>query len=373
MDGVINGMIVTDYTNPSRGLLVASSLGSQKFTEALDSYSQIFTDILVSKNNTKNGIDICWENGNIYYCNYDTGLVKKIAYDGTEIAELQLVNPVVLSIIQYSSEMQVNVTYPPQEEQGCWIADKGTGKIIKTDSDLNILYELSGLTNPVAIKNTSTGGCCYADDGVAVVKVLSSNGTVLATKNYSDFTPNAIDKVLEIATTTRLGRELWILARDSSDKLEKIYGLDINLVAWVTNPISPTGDTDIFSSSSYEEEMHVGGIDVDKQSGNDQFLYITGGNSEKAWVLKYDSAAANKIAEQTYHNITYPYIIKVVQAFSSSSLYILEDTSKWDEFGYGSSSSSSSSSSTSYIENWSSSSTSYFVNWSSSSSSSSSI
>jgi len=42
-----------------------------------------------------------------------------------------------------------------------------------------------------------------------------------------------------------------------------------------------------------------------------------------------------------------PYVIKAIQGMGSDSLYVLEDSSKWDDYGYGSSSSIDSSSSSS--------------------------
>ena len=64
--------------------------------------------------------------GNIYYANYDGGYVRKVKYDGTEIAVLALTNPYMVSVIQNSTAMNSVVTDPPQDDQGCY--DRGSGQ-----------------------------------------------------------------------------------------------------------------------------------------------------------------------------------------------------------------------------------------------------
>jgi hypothetical protein len=136
----------------------------------------------------------------------------------------------------------------------------------------------------------------------------------------------------------------WILARDAVDGLEKLYRFGYDFVQ-LSSAITPINMESSSSSEGYIEEMHVSAIDVDRQSSPNYFVYVIGGNSHKSWIQKYD-ASGNYVDSNMYHDITFCYDVKVVQAYGSSSLYLLEDTTKWDEFGYGSSSSSSSSSST---------------------------
>jgi hypothetical protein len=332
-----------NITNPydiKQGLMIISPSGSQKYTEALDSYSQILTDLYVSNsNNNRYCIDSCWESGNIYYANYDEGNVKKIKYDGTEIASLTLTNPFMVSVIQNSSSMNSTVTYPPQEDLGCWIADKGTGKIIKTDKDLNIVAELSGITNPVGLKADIDGGCYIVEEhtlptiGGNLIKI-SSTAEIMAIKDYSAFSPvvtTFIDMAIDMISSNEW---IWFCAND------KIYSLNYNNgdlnQQFVLDPFAP--DTDNSSSSSESEEKHLGAIDVDRRIPGD--LYVSGGNSSQALILKYSSGSL--VASKTYYDISFPYIVKVIQGMGSDSLYILEDSAKWDDYGYGSSSSSSS-------------------------------
>ena len=336
-------MNITNPYNPKQGLMIISPSGSQKYTERLDSYSQIFTDLYVSVYNNANKycIDSCWESGNIYYANYDEGYVKKIQYDGTVIATLNLTSPFMVSVIQNSIAMNSTVTYPPQDDQGCWIADKGTGKIIKTDKNLNILYTYSGMANPICIKADIDGGCLIVE-GSRLIQI-SSSAELIVIKPYTDFNP-VVTNFIDLAVDS--GDWIWFCAND------KLYNLmyDASLIQLVQQfVIDPLGTDDPFSSSSSEvfseEEEHLAAIDVDRNVPLIQrYLYVTGGNSYKSFILKYASGAL--VDSKQYYDMSFPYVIKVVQGMGSDSLYVLEDSAKWDEYGYGSSSSSSSSSST---------------------------
>ena len=350
---------ITDYFDVNQGVSVLSSGGIRRFTEALDSYSQLYTSLITSNNATKHSVDSCWESGNIY-CINDSGCVKKITFDGTVLASLQLSNPVAVSVRQYSSIMQENITYPPQDDKGCWIADNGTGKIIKTDKDLNILKEYSGVSGAFCLEATGDGGCFVAErrlvggSYLGSVFKLDTDMNLIATKDFTEFTTTIqnIDRVV-----VDVNNKLWVLGDDI------LFNLSISssntIVEWFA--IDILGANDPFSSSSSDEEMHVGDIDVDKSSGNNQYIYVTGGNSSKAFVLKYNQSGINK-GEMVYYNIGFPYVVQVVQGIESSSLYLLSDPYKWDQYGYGSSSSSelysSSSSSSSELYSLSSSSSS---------------
>jgi len=327
-------MVITDYYNPSKGLAVISQDGLQKYTEALDSYSQIFATIYTSSNNNRFAIDSAWESGYIYYADYDSGYVKKIEFDGTAIASLALTNPVGLSVMQYAAQMSASVSNPPQSDNGCWIMDAGEGEIVKTDNELNVLVEVTGITDPVGIVSNIDGGCYVMDDGSSALIKLSPAGATLTTLDYADFDP-AMVQFRDMALDAN--GILWITGDDRLYSF--VYSNELIQQRFVINPL---GSDILFSSSSSEnnEEMHIGGIDVDRNSTN-QLVYVSGGNSEKAWIAKYNSSGVNK-GEETYYDLSYPYVIKVVQGLNSECLYILEDPEKWDEFGYGSSSSSSS-------------------------------
>lgn len=365
-------MNITQHFDFDRGLAVISPQGLQKYTERLDSYSQILTQLYVSSANNINKycIDSCWESGNIYYVSYDNGYVKKIQFDGTEIASLSLVNPLMVSVIQYSTGMSVTVNFPPQNDQGCWIADKGSGKIIKTDNNLNIMAELEGIDNPVALIADIDGGCYVVEEhtfpsvGGNLIKV-SSDAEVLGVKPYSSFSPSVV-KFIDIAVDS--AGWVWFCADDKLFNLTYSSG-QLNQ-QYVLNPL---GSDDPFSSSSsepfIEETKHIGSIDTDRNNLS-RHLYVAGGNGSEAFILKYNPESGSLLARKQYYDISFPYIVKVVQGMGSDSLYILEDSAKWDDYGYGSSSSSSSSSSTEWKSSSSSSSKSSSTSESSSSSSS---
>ena len=352
-------MDITSHFSPSQGLTIISTSGSQKYPDKLDSYSSITTSIRCSifNKNNKFCMDSCWESENIYYANYDTGYVKKVNFSGTELASLALTTPYMVSVIQDSSSMNTVVTYPPQEDKGCWIAD-ADGTIIKTDNQLNVLYQLSGITNATGIIADLDGGCYVAGTYLGSNRLikLSTTATVLATKPYASFSP-AVSNFIEMSLD--VSNNLWFTANDKIYSVRYQNGQIISLLPSPLDPISLLPPS--------VEEYHIGGTDVDRNSLL-QYLYVTVGNGLKSYIIKYDQDGT-PIASQLYTDIVYPYIIKVVQGLASTSLYILEDSAKWDDYGYGSSSSSSSSS---YIENWSSSSSSSSSSSESSSSESSS-
>jgi len=331
-------MEITDYFNVDRGLSIPSPGGTRRVTEAIDSYSQLYTDLVSNGDATKHCIDSCWESGNIYFATSD-GYVKKIAFDGTVLASLELTNPVAVSVMQYASVMQTNVTYPPQDDKGCWIADNGTGKVLRTDKDLNVVAEYSGLTGVICLEADNDGGCFIAENSVGSILKIDSQANLISTKAFSTFTIpiQNVDRM-----SVDVNSRLYVLGNDTLFNL--VIDNQGNFVQWVA--IDILGSPYPFSSSSedIEEIMHVGDMDIDRNSGTNQYVYVTGGNGLRAFVIRYSGQSFSAITE-TYYNTSFPYVIQVVQGIESSSLYLLSDPYKWDQYEYGSSSSSSSSSS----------------------------
>ena len=322
-------MNINNYFIPSEGPLVISPSGFQKFTNNLQSFSNTLTSIYTSIHNDKFAIDSAWESQKIYYANYDTGYVKKIQYDGTELANISLINPLSLSVIQFDKKMSTVITDPPQEDRGCWIIDIGTKKLIKTDNELNQLYSLSGLINPVCVLSDLDQGCFVADKTTKEIIKISAKALMID----SYVLPSAPREMALDANGI-----LWVVA--SNERIYSLY-LDNNEIKERFN-FSPFNNEG-FSSSSSEIEDHIGSIDVDRNSFA-QYLYVCGGNSRLGWIAKYD-INVNLIAIQKHLNIPFPYVLKVVQGYQSETFYILSDPAKWNEYEYGSSSSSSSSSS----------------------------
>lgn len=323
-------MNITEHFNPERGPAVISSQGLQKYTEKLDSYSQVLSQFNVSGESSKYVADSAWESGDIYFANSEGGYVRKISYDGTVKSTLQLVEPIMVSVIQYDFTISQIVTSPPQEDRGCWIADKGDGKIIKTDNDLNALLEISGINDPTCIATDVDDGCWIADRATNRLIKVDENGVILSTIDYlTNYSISLIEEIKVYSTT--YGDRMWAVGND------KIYGFSYNngvISRWAT--IDPF-DAIESSSSSDGEEDHIGGIDVDRNSNH---LYVVGGDSYSSWMLKYN-ASASLITRKSFWGIGYPYIVRVVQGYQSNAIYILSDPSKWDQYGYGSSSSSS--------------------------------
>ena len=255
-------MNITQHFEPERGPSVISPDGLQRYTEALDSYTQIASTLNIAKPSTKFAIDAAWESGNIYFCNYDTGYVKKVQFDKTETASLNLTNPWGLSVIQYSNKMESTITDPPQQDRGIWVSDRGTDSVIKTDNELNIVAEATGLSNVVGLIASNDGGCYIVRQTAGEFIKLSSQGVIQDTFGFAEFSP-AITKFSDI--TMDADGYIWILADDLLYPMQYQAGFILQRF----NSISPLGDPDLFSSSSSEdggEEMHVSAIDVDRNS-----------------------------------------------------------------------------------------------------------
>jgi len=375
-------MYITEYYHPNKGLTVISPVGTQQYTEKLNSFSQVYSAILNSEYNDKYSIDSCWESGNIYYANYDSGYVKKIQFDGTEIASLKLVNPVCVSVIQNGLVMARSIPVTPQEDGGCWIADKGTARIIKTDRNLNILYIYSGVSNPKCIAVDVDGGCIVADDGSEKVIKLSPTAQKLAILNYDYFSPpitasnefvkeikpfKFVDLPAESSSSSRSSSGSTSSSSSSSsiNDIERFWILanaKVYLVSYLGGILYQSEYIDPLVGLPvpvYPDKVYnVGSIDVDLY---ERYLYVGIGNDKNTWIRKY--AGTTEILKKQL-DIQYPYVLKVVQGYGSTCLYVLSDEYKIDEMVSSSSSSSSSISS-------SSSSSSTWIKTSSSSSSSS--
>ena len=345
-------MNITNYYEPSQGVSVISPSGLQKYTEKLNSFTQVYSSVYTSKNNNKHAIDSCWESGNVYYASYDTGYIKKVGFDGTEWANLDISNALSVSAIQYADKMSNPVTYPPQQDRGCWIVERASNTLIKTDGELNVLFTYVGLGSPYCVVSDVDGGCVVYDSSPKAIYKFDADAKLVCSKTFASFVP--IPTVFQDMAIDTSGN-VWVLASDVVYNFSVVnFSFVLNFVLDPINDIGPAVVGDL---------EHVGSIDVDRNSGSYQYLYVAGGNDEEAWVIKYNSTGA-LIDSQRYSNFIYPYVTKCVQGYGGSTVYLLSDPEKWDELGYGSSSSSSS-----YIDNWSSSSSSSSNSSSSSSSS----
>ena len=319
--------IITDRYDPKQGVTVISGTGSQRFTENMDYFSQVFASVYSSDLNNKFAIDSCWESGNIYYANYDEGYVKKICFDGTVLASLALTNPLALSIFQYSDSMRTVIPDPPQDDRGCWIIDEymdgftKVARLVFTDHNLNIVKTIDPLTNPICVIPAYDGGCYVADQTLQSISRYSSSSVLLGTYTFLGIYPKEL--ALDLSNVTG---NLWVLCSD-----DKVYNFS------VTN----TGFTLRFSISPIVFGSHVGAIDVDRNSTlSQQYLYVTGGSRDSGWIKKYDKDGG-LITSQTGLAMPFPYVLKAVQGYGSDRVYVLADFTKWDNYGYDSSSSSS--------------------------------
>ncbi len=356
-------MYITDYYNPNKGLTVISPIGMQKYTEKLNSFSQVFSSIFNSETNDKHSIDSCWESGNIYYADYDSGYVRKIKFDGTVIASLSLISPVCVSVIQNGLVMSRSIPIVSQEDNGCWIADKGSATVIKTDKNLNILYIYNGVNNPKCIAADVDGGCIVADDASQKVIKLSSIAQQLASLDYSSFSP-PITSSTEYLKEIKPFKFVDIFAGSSSssesisesfsnssstnsssstssaDDIQKFWMLanaKVYLVGYLNgvlmqlsflNPLIGL-PTPIYPDKPY----NVGSIDIDLY---ERYLYVGIGNNKDSWIRKY-SDVTEVLKKQL--DIQFPYVLKVVQGYGSTCLYVLSDEYRVDDFVSSSSSS----------------------------------
>jgi hypothetical protein len=369
-------MDITQFYDFTKGLAVISPQKLQKYTENLDSYSRTFDTIYSSISNNKHAIDSCWETGYIYYANYDTGYVKKIQYDCTELCSIKLVHPVCLSIIQGSLSMRQIVQTPLQEDSGCWIADQGAGKIIKTDKNLNILYEYSPVIYPVDIAADIDGGCLVVDDAQEKILKISSTGVLLDSITYNQLYPpisgscNSLKEIkpflpYALPTSDSLSESSssetiddLVSSSSSSEKNivsrfwfmaeERVYQLYFR-----NNKITQTNV--IYPLLGHPSSYTLASIDVDL---NDDafYLYVGMGNDTESAISKY-YWFTNLAKTETFLNMPFPYMLNVVQGCGATCFYVLPDISKWDPCL---SSLSSTSSSTELETTSSSSSSSYY-------------
>ena len=306
-------MILSQY-KPESGIMV---FGQNEYQQATVSYNSVFnfvsnilTDISFNLL-SRNYVDACWESGNIYYINQLDNKVRKISFDGTELAELQLANPTSISIIQNSNKMIIEET---AEDKGCWIID-GTN-VYKTDKDLNVIKTISNLTSPLFVQHSKyDDGCFVLDNSLGILR-FSTDGDLIGTGNLPTLTINDIK-------TNSYG-DLFILSKN-------------NLYKCVLNggSISLSFDLDL---SPYFVGMSVSCIDIDT-STTSQYVYIGGGTDELVKLVKFDKNG-------TYVNAKlldgeFPYVIKVSQHPTSSMIYVLGDKSKYADFESSSSSNSS--------------------------------
>lgn len=303
------------YYNPTSGVYVFATEGSQKIDASLSAFTNILNDVRV--NSSQNVADICWESSDVYYCSYD-GKVRKIGFDDEIIAELQLVEPIGVSAIQYAATMSDAVSAPPQSDNGCWIADVGTGDVIRTNENLESIYEFGGVISPSYIVSDIDDGCYVADDNSLTIIKLDSMARMKGVIWYNaDIAPS-------IATITEMkaylgsngNNNLLVLANDKIYRIEYYAG-----VFTLKTTIDPNAD---LSEIEFIDDFNVRSIDVDRKEG---YLYVVGSNAGSGWVLKYDLNGV-LISRNSDLQMACPIVVRVVQCFASSDLYILGDSSR---------------------------------------------
>ncbi len=297
--------------------------------------SPVQTDITV---NNKFEYDDCWSTGDFYHIKNNK--VYKRKYNGELLSQITLSNPVSLSVIQSEYPMTDNQN---KTDSGVWISDSNEQKLIKTDSNLNIVLELDSLSIPSYVVATVDGGCYLFDDGDKKVIKIDSDGNI---EDDIDCTSMGIIDSFDVnAIDTDSENGLWILITGLVRKIKYSNGV-----------------LSIGASNSILSNLGISGsildINVEKSDIRD-YVYAVGCHTYASWIAKLD-LKGEILASNINLTGSCPSLIRASQWGNSKGIYIVSEedealipiecmsssssSSSSSSFGYSTSSFSSSSS-----------------------------
>lgn len=299
----------TDYI-PDQGNAIYSASGYQRITSlsygVLNYSSKINTDISIY---SKWHMSDCWETGDLYYINGAT--VYKIKYDGTVLSSLALTNPVSLATIQSNVPMPID-TENFGVDNGCWIVDSSTKKLILTDSDLVLVNEITNFEDPSYVISSPDGGCYVFDDGREWLLKVASDASVDSFILYSDL-PFSVSSDVDGADTD-INNGLWFTVNGVLYQIAYDNGA-IELNALIATDIATKTGASV---------VCVGDISVEKFSTGSE-VYVCGCSDVGSWVAKFD--LNGKISDYgNYGDGDYFSLIQVSQWGGSNSLYIVSES-----------------------------------------------
>lgn len=309
-------MYLTQY-NPSSGILVSGNSEYQKLTAKYNSVfnfvSNVYTDLTVFSIDNRDCIDSCWESGNIYYSDNSTNKLTKIKYDTTLLYELQLTNPSSLSVIQNAAKMIITENV---EDKGVVVIDGNN--LIKTDKELNIEHTLTFPSPCSFVYHSRIDNGCF---------LIYSNNIFRFNSDY-DLIASGTSLITDI-------KQICVNSYGDLFILGKYYIYKYSVLNGVITLVKSFNLSPYFGSSS------VSCFDIATKDQY-QYIYIAGGNAVNTRVMKFNK-------DLTYYGSLlttseFPYILKIPQHPTSSTMYILCDDTKYSTFESSSSSTSSESS-----------------------------
>ena len=325
--------IVNQRVSRSQG---ATAFGTDSYQQIYSQYKSSFTFISGTLSYGESitlpvpqAVDSCWTTGNIFRLDNDSGIVKKTSFSNELQNSLELNSPFSLSVIQHSAPMED----PPDRTDecvGCWIVD-GTS-VINTDSNLNVMFEITNITSPTLIcTNHNDNGCYVLDLGVGIY-AFSSSGDLVGSSSYTN---NSVIGFL----SNSIG-ELFVL---TETELLKFVNTNGSIDLSITYDLSPISST-----------MVVGCFDIDT---NTDYLYVAAGNNTNIETVKFNSSGG--LIDISSSSGKFPHILKVSQHPSSSAFFVIADDRQIEIVNSSSSSSGGTSSSSSSEDSSSSSSLGY--------------
>ena len=104
------------------------------------------------------GVDSNWYSNNIYYIDAVSKKVIKRNIKGILLNEIQLVNPISISVIQPTTRMIYE--YDGTKDVGFWVVDAGSQSIYKFNEEFEIEVEIKNVIASL-IRSSMDGGCIF--------------------------------------------------------------------------------------------------------------------------------------------------------------------------------------------------------------------
>ena len=267
------------------------------------------------------GVDSNWYSNNIYYIDAVSKKVIKRNIKGILLNEIQLVNPISISVIQPTTRMIYE--YDGTKDVGFWVVDAGSQSIYKFNEEFEIEVEIKNVIASL-IRSSMDGGCIFYETTNKKLVKYSSTGFLESWFDKSEFTYpfNSNEDVIDIKRDN--DDNFWILRpllitkiKFQDDKMTEVFTSPFNTIFSETTS-KVLMDVDIgFKENEFNESSSS--LSSEEEYPEEVYLLNYSGSCEIV-VLNQNGNIARRKRDLEIIN---PIVLLVTQAAQSKGVYVL--------------------------------------------------
>lgn len=274
-------------------------------------------------------VDNSIENGNVYLANLSSDKVMKLDGDGGLISQIDILQPILISAINLRAAKNRFL------DDGAWVLGSH-GTLSKISKEMEITATVNGFTGTSYLAADTNGNCAIANDDIASIFLIGSDGTTLSSIDYASFSGVISGSNSIISIVFDSNSDLFVLTNTYLYKVEvsPSYAMTVKSFYNFSSILSSYGgyslsdmDIDLMpdkfveneSSSSFSEEKEY-----------HQDIYVACGDYTNILLMVFDNLCILRLQKQ-YSGQAYPYILRLGRGKFSDSIGILTNEKKFNE------------------------------------------